>query len=545
MKGGRWHRALLVLLTFLTSSIAASQENAMKGMDMSASIGKVHFENSCSRWVQTNLDRGMAYLYSFWFPESHKEFETAARRDPECSIAYWGEAMSDYEQIAGYGLPEGVQLKSGLEAIAKARSARRRTPREQSYIDAIAIIYAAASIPDHDTRVRRYSDAMGAISAAYPTDHQAAVLYAMSLLKSGMPDSPDLALPRKALTILNQVLQVEPDNPGVMHFIIHATDNPRMASLGLDAARRYAKVAPAAPHALHMPSHIFARLGLWNEDIASNQASKAASEQPALIHTEAENRLHAMDFLQYAYLQTGDEDRAKAITREAAEIQPRDFSPGLAHYYSVIEADFPTHLALETGDWKSAMALQPFPGADKPARRAIYWAQAVGAGHLKDEQAALEAQARVRETYEPAELTSLEAHHSALWAEVKAWTLFAAGKTDDAVAVLRAAADLQDELGKGEVALPAREMIGDMLRIAGRPAEALVEYRISLQTDPGRFNTLLHAGEMAEQLGLSQEASGYYRSLLKNTEQPSPRYKQTLMKARAFLDSASASKDPH
>ena len=221
--------------------------------------------------------------------------------------------MADYEQIIGGGLPQGAQLNAGLKAIAKAQSAPEKTAREQAYINAIAIIYAAASIPDHDARVRRYSAAMGAIHTAYPADHQAAVLYAMSLLKDGMPEDPNLVLARKALAILGHVLKVEPDNPGVIHFIIHATDNPRMASLGLDAARRYAKVAPAAPHALHMPSHIFARLGLWNEDIQSNLASKAASEQPALLHTKAENRLHAMDFLQYAYLQIGDEDRATAI----------------------------------------------------------------------------------------------------------------------------------------------------------------------------------------------------------------------------------------
>jgi tetratricopeptide (TPR) repeat protein len=545
MTFSRWHKPFIIALTFLAPSIAATQENAMKGMDLSASIGRVHFDNSCSPEVQADIDRGVAYLYSFWFPEAHKQFEIAAQRAPECSIAYWGEAMSGYEQIVGSGLPEDAQLRAGLEAIAKAQSAHQKTSREQTYIDAIAIIYAAASIPDHDTRVRRYSAAMGAISAAYPADHQAAVIYAMSLLKRGMPDDPDLVLARKTLTILNEVLKVEPDNPGVVHFVIHATDNPRMASLGLDAARRYAKVAPAAPHALHMPSHIFARLGLWNEDIKANLASKAASEQRALLHTEAENRLHAMDFLQYAYLQIGDEDRAKAITREAAEIRPSDFSPGLARYYDVIESDFPTHLALETSDWRIAMALQPSASADNLSRQAIYWAQAVGAGHLKDEQAAAQAQALIRETYKPDELASAETHHSSRWAEVRAWTLFAAGNTDGAVTVLKPVADLQDKIGKGEVELPAREMIGDMLRIAGRPAEALAEYRKSLQSDPGRFNTLLHAGEMAEQLGLRQEAIRYYRLLLQNAAQPSSRYQQTLSKVRAFLASTSTSNDQH
>jgi tetratricopeptide (TPR) repeat protein len=534
MTSYRWHKPFIISLTLLLPGIAAAQGNTMQGMDMSASLGRVHFDNSCSPEVRADIDQGVAYLYSFWFPESRRQFESTAHRDPACSVAYWGEAMADYEQIIGGGLPQGAQLKAGLEAIAKAQSASEKTAREQAYIDAIAIIYAAASIPDHDARVRRYSAAMGAIHTAYPTDNQAAVIYAMSVLKDGMPEDPNLVLARKALAILNDVLKVEPDNPGVIHFIIHATDNPRMAPLGLDAARQYAKVAPAAPHALHMPSHIFARLGLWSEDIQSNLASKAASEQPALLHTEAENRLHAMDFLQYAYLQIGDEDRAIAVTREAGEIQMSDFSPGVARYYYVIESDFPTHLALETGDWKAAMSLQPSPGSDNFARRHIYWAQVVGAGHLKDEQAASQAQARMRETYEPDELAAAETHHSSLWTEVNAWTLFAAGSTDAAVAVLKPAADRQDKIGKGEVELPAREMIGDMLRLAGRPAEALSEYRKSLQTDPGRFNTLLHAGEMAEQLGLWREATGYYRLLLRNAAQPSPRYRQSLEKAREF-----------
>jgi tetratricopeptide (TPR) repeat protein len=541
----RWHGPLIILLALWLPGIATAHDNAMPGVDMSASIGKVHFDTSCSPEVRADIDRGVAYLYSFWFPESRRQFETAAQRDPDCSIAYWGEAMADYEQIIGGGLPQGAQLRTGLEAIAKARSAAKKTSRERAYIDAIAIIYAAASIPDHDARVRRYSAAMGAIHTAYPADHQAAVLYAMSLLKDGMPEDRNLVLARKALAILGDVLKVEPDNPGVIHFIIHATDNPRMASLGLDAARQYAKVAPAAPHALHMPSHIFARLGLWNEDIQSNLASKAASEQPALLHTEAENRLHAMDFLQYAYLQIGDEDRATAIAREAAEIQLGDFSSGVARYYYVIESDFPTHLALETGNWKAAMALQPSPGSDNLARRFIYWAQAVGAGHLQDVQAAAQAQARVRETYQPDELASAEAHHSSLWAEVSAWALFAAGNTDAAIAVLAPAADRQDQIGKGEVELPAREMIGDMLRLAGRPTEALSEYRQSLQTDPGRFNTLLHAGEIADQLGLRQEATRYYRLLLRNAAQPSPRYRQRLERARGFLASSGAVVNPH
>jgi len=496
----------------------------MRHMGPAPGVGTVHFDNSCAPRVRPLIDEGVAFLYSFWFTQAQEHFARAAAADPACAIAYWGEAMSGYEQISGGGLPEGTQLKLGLAALAKARNAGEKTAREQSYVDAIAIIYDRAAIPERDARVRRYSAAMAAIHAAYPADTQAAILYAMSLLKDGMPPDPDLKLARESLGILNAALKVEPNNPGVSHFIIHATDNPQMAALGLDAARRYAQIASQAPHALHMPSHIFARLGLWDEDIRSNLASAAACDRPDVAHGAAENLLHALDFLQYAYLQLGDEDRAAAITHEAAGIRPGDFSAGIARYYYVMEADFPAHLALETGNWPAARALQPLAGSDKAARRLIYWAQAVGAGHLLDARAASRAQARLRETYTPAELAANETDHLALWAEVRAWASFAAGKPAAGIALLRPAADRQDAIGKGEVELPAREMIGDMLRMSGQSGPALAEYRTSLQTDPGRFNTLLHAAEMAQQLGLRAEAAGYYRALRHNAAHPSGRY---------------------
>jgi tetratricopeptide (TPR) repeat protein len=506
----------------------------MQHMGPAPDVGHVHFENSCAPRLRPLLDESVAYLYSFWFTQAREHFARAAQQDPSCAVAYWGEAMSGYEQISGSGLPEGELLKSGLAAIAKGRAASEKTAREQSYLNAVAIIYDSASTPDHDTRVRRYCAAMGAIHSAYPTDTQAAVLYAMSLLKDGMPADPDLKLAHESLGILEGVLKVEPVNPGVLHFIIHATDNPRMAPLGLDAARRYAKIAPGAPHALHMPSHIFARLGLWDEDIRSNLAAAAAAREPALAHGAGENLLHALDFLQYAYLQQGDEDRAVAIAREAAAIHPGDFSAGIARYYDVMESDFPAHLALETGNWAAARSLTPPLGSDNGARRLIYWAQAVAAGHLMDAPAALRAQSLLRETYTPAQLSANEADHLALWAEVRAWTLFAAGKSAVGIALLRPAADRQDAIGKGEVEPPAREMIGDMLRLSHQPGAALSEYRRSLQTDPGRFNTLLHAGEMAAQLGSAQEAAGYFHSLLHNAAYPSGRYLPLMQGVKEF-----------
>jgi hypothetical protein len=523
-----------VLALFLTSSLS-SVPAQMQGMDMPMAVGHVDFYNSCLPVAKRALDDGVAALYSFWFAESHRFFEMAAARDPACAIAYWGEAMSDYEQIEGGSLPEGEQLADGRRSITIGKTSPRKTAREKAYLDAVSIIFDASGTPDHDQRVQRFSAAMGALSAAYPSDLQAAVIYAMSLLKKGMPEDPDLVRTRKALAILNGVLQAEPDNPGVAHFIIHATDNPQMASLGLQAARSYAKVAPAAPHALHMPGHIFARLGLWDEVIRSNLASEKAAEQTSLIHTEAQNRLHAMEFLQHAYLQTGQDAKAADIAKEAAKITQTDFGPGFRQYWPLKEVGFPSRQALETRDWPAALALETASGSDTLARQIIYWTHSVAAGHLRNAQAAAQALAAYEATLSSSDLNAMKVHPRTQWAETKAWTLFAEGQTDAAVALLRPIANQQDQIGKGELDLPAREMIGDMLRLAGHSAEALQEYRLSLSADPGRLNTLLHAGETAESLGLKPEASTYYSLLLANTRDASPLSFQALAPARSFL----------
>jgi len=237
---------LVVALAAVCSLGVGAAASQMPGMDMPMQTGRVAFQNSCSPRIGTSLNAGVSALYSFWFAESHQLFERATREEPDCAIAYWGVAMSDYEQIEGHSLPEGTQLADGQAAIARGEAAGRKTPREAAYLKAIAIIFDATGIPDHDQRVQLFSAAMGAIASSYPGDRQAAVLYAMSLLKDGMPPDPGLIRARKALTILNGVLRAEPENPGVIHFIIHAADNPRMASFGLEAARRYARIAPAA-----------------------------------------------------------------------------------------------------------------------------------------------------------------------------------------------------------------------------------------------------------------------------------------------------------
>jgi len=316
------NRALVVGALFLTSA-AFGQAHEMA---MPVPLGRVVFNNSCSPKVQADMSQGLSLLYSFWYDEARKRFATVLQHQHECAMADWGEAMSYYQPVET--LPTGQQLKDGQQAIAVASTATQKTPREQSYIAALAIIYDDKALPKSGARAQAYSDAMEKLSEEYPSDHVAAVLYALSLLSPELTDDPGHVRSRRAVAILNGVLRKEPDNPGVMHFIIHATDNPQMASQGLDAARRYAQIAPASAHALHMPGHIFARLGLWQDDIRSNLASKAAAERHSSMHTGAENRLNAMEFLEYAYLQIGREDKAKAIVDEAQTIKATDLDPG-------------------------------------------------------------------------------------------------------------------------------------------------------------------------------------------------------------------------
>jgi len=482
------------------------------GMDMGA-VGHVHLASTCAPAAQRQIDRGAGFLYSFMYDEARRSFQEAAAAQPACALAHWGQAMSDWQQVEG--LPTGDLRAAAQREIAAAQSASQGSAREKAYVAALNLIYQVSPTKDED-RLKAYSRSMGALAARYPGDRQAPVIYALSLLSLSDYD-PDLIYRRKALTILNRALTREPHNPGIIHFIIHASDNPGMARYGLAAARQYAKVAPASAHARHMPGHIFARLGFWRDDISSNLASKAAAEAPGVAHTEAQNRLHALEFLQYAYLQLGDVDKAREMTREAAAIAPTEVSPGFDGYYAWVQASLPARFDLETGDWRAALGLSASETANVFAKRSIFWAHAVAAGHLGDAAAGAQAMADYRATLSAGEG---EKSPSTQQKEVEAWALFAQGRTDEAVAELGPVADAQDRVGKGEVELPAREMMGDMLRLAGRPAQALNAYSASLKADPGRFNTLLHAAQSASASGDARLAMLLRRRLLDNARHP-------------------------
>jgi tetratricopeptide (TPR) repeat protein len=338
--------AALLWLIPIANAYAHVVMPGMTNISGSERLGKVSFENSCRPSVKADFNRGVALLHSFWLDEAEQTFEKVAAADPDCAMAYWGEAIANIHQINGE--PSSADLTAGRTALAKADVAREQSPREASYIKATHRFFDGYDPNEYFDYAQRYADAMGSLSGAYPTDLEAKLFYALGLLAADPPDDTALTNPRKAVAILNPLLLEHPDHPGIAHYILHACDNPEMAKEGLDAAHRYASIAPASPHALHMPSHIFARLGLWPDDIRSNLASKAAAERNDGMHVGAENRLHAMEFLEYAYLQVGQDDEARKILEEAQTVEANDVDPAYPDYWTTVEARLPVLFAIET-----------------------------------------------------------------------------------------------------------------------------------------------------------------------------------------------------
>jgi tetratricopeptide (TPR) repeat protein len=400
-----------------------------------------------------------------------------------------------------------------------------KTQRERDYIDALAAFYRDSGKLDHEKRAAAYAEGMEKVYTKYPDDHEAAVFYALALLASEPDHDTTLEHPRKAIAILTKIFEQEPDHPGVAHYLIHAADNPQLAQVGLPAARHYAQIAPASPHAVHMPSHIFARLGLWQDDIRSNlQALEALRRYPDL-HMGAD-RIHSMDFLEYAYLQIGDNSRAMEMVKGVATIDSKDIDRSLGDYLSYGRAHFPALYAIETRQWKDAIALEPPTGAKPHTRSITYWARAIGAGHVRDVATARAAvaqyQAMIEQTRQGKQ-AYIAKYMDTNRDEARAWLAFAEGKNEGALARLRRLADRQDAEGKGEVELPAREMLADMLLEMNHPKDALAEYERSLKTDPNRFNGLYGAAHAVELANQPQKAAEYYAQLLKNCDTTSER----------------------
>lgn len=534
----------LFLVTLLAGSTVKAQEHQHQHQhDSSEKLGKVNFTVSCSPETQKQFNRATAMLHSFWYEEAKKAFSEIAVADRSCPMVYWGLAMSLYTPL--WSAPRPVDLKDGWEAIEKAKATPPRTDRERDYIAALETFYKDSDKLDHRTRSLAYQKAMEQLSTKYAGDREASIFYALSLLGTALATDKTYENQKKAAAILNRILPSEPEHPGIAHYVIHSFDYPQLATLALPAARSYAKIAPSSPHALHMPSHIFIRLGLWDESIQSNIASAtSAKNHVAKTHPDrgAFDQLHAMDYLEYAYLQLAQDAKAKRVVDELKGITKLD-QESFAAAYAFSAA--PARYALERRRWSEAAALSLHPSTFpwqrfRYAEAITYFARALGAARSGNPSAAR------------AEVDKLSAIHQALsdakegyWVSqveiqrlvATGWIFRAEGNAERAVGYVRSGADLETSTEKHPVTpgavLPARELLGDLLLELNQPGAALIEFEKVLDDSPNRFNALYGAGRAAEMAGDRNKAGAYYAKLLTLSQHAEARTEE-IQKAKAF-----------
>ncbi len=486
-------------------------------------VGVVKFENTCAAAVQPAISRGLALLHSFWYEEVNREFRAVAAADPHCAIAWWGVAMSQWQPVWEVRGPSRAALDRGREAIEKGQALGTGSPRERAYLAALARFYTSVETVDHTDRVVAYEQAMEKLHAEHPADTEAAVLYAFALLSSAASHPPDktYARQKKAGELLQPVFRTQPNHPGVAHYIIHAYDYPTLAQGGLEAARRYASLAPDSPHALHMPSHIFTRLGLWDEVITTNRGVVTAARKHGIIG----EALHGSDYQVYGHLQKNEDDLARAAINTAPKLSdvPRESTMFFAGLYA--SASMPARYAVERRQWAEAAQLpEPvgFPrGRYAWADAAIYFARALGAarsGRIDQARRDVDTLRTLQQT--------LVTHQESYWATqveiqrraAEAWVAFAERRPDAALELARSAADLEDSTDKHPVTpgaiVPARDLLGQMLLELDRPREALAEFTKVLTSEPNRFGALYGSAQSAERSGEMAKARELYAAVV-------------------------------
>jgi tetratricopeptide (TPR) repeat protein len=506
-----------------------------------AEIGSVNFPNSCSSELKPDFNRAVALLHSFQYEQSRQVFEAVANKDPHCAMAEWGVAMSHY-----HGLWKNGDLDAGRVALQKARelaaSSPRTTARENGFVDALGEIYKqdGSDAVAHDVA---YQERLSKLHAKNPDDSEAAIFYALSLDVSAPKTDKTFANQRQCGEILEPLFRQQPHHPGVAHYLIHCYDNPALAKQGLTAARAYAKIAPGSAHAQHMPSHIFTRVGSWDESIESNQRSKSSATQAETTSTNGEardQRLHAMDYLEYAYLQSGLDNQAKKVLEELHSLAPVS---GLTLTGNYGASAIPARYAIERRDWKQAADLRPDPTA-VPWAQALTWA-AIGEGAARSGnfERAKEAEQTLGSLRDQANgmkntywSNQIEVQHR----EVAAWISHADGDHEKAISTINTAVQLEESMDKDAVTpgaiTPAREMLAELLALHNQSAKALLEYEAVLRLAPNRFNALYGAATTAESAGNATKAAEYYRTLTtvaKGDERPelvTARKKLTLAK---------------
>jgi tetratricopeptide (TPR) repeat protein len=514
-------RLLLVLIAlFLCACTVSADDDSHHHEDMTPEqLGTVHFPTTCIIQVQGQFERGVALLHSFWYEEAEKQFNQIIQEDPRCAMAHWGVAMSLWHEL--WNQPDRKTIKKGLAEVNKAKKMHSTDDRERGYISAVDAFYSGSKRRDFHDRAVAYTKVMETNYRRHPEDREGAAFYALALLASAPDQDTTFANQKKAGAILEALFAEEPNHPGIAHYIIHSYDSPQLAEMGLPAARAYAKIAPAAPHALHMPSHIFARLGLWQDDIDSNLASIAATRKTAAMHMGGEShQFHAMDFLEYAYLQSGREadaqrliDEVRAMPEMKDNMYGSDFDPRTD---SLVV--FSARYALELHRWSDAAALPLVPGAGISDNAVTYWARAIGAARSGNSAEARKDIAEIVTIHK--ELVKQKRPVFADYVdsdrkEAEAWVVYAEGNHDQALKTLRAIAEKQEAEGDEPLAIPAREMLADMLMDMNQAAPALAEYELDLKYNPNRFDGLYGAAHAAELAGKNTEANGYYAQLLK------------------------------
>jgi hypothetical protein len=540
-------RPLLPFAIVVLLAGPAAQEHEHGGM-AGDTLGTVHFATSCADKAQPAFDRAVALLHSFEFAAAIEGFDAALAADPSCAMTEWGVALSRWGNPFAPGVRPAAQLREGLAAIERARAIGPKTDRERAYVAAAAQLYTDAEHVPQQRRIDALRDAMGRVAERYPDDAEAAIFYALWLSAAEDPSDKTYAGRLKAIAILEPLFARQPNHPGLAHYIIHSCDVPALASHALEAANRYAQIAPAAPHALHMPSHTFTRLGLWQQSIETNIASAAAARRE---HATSEE-LHATDYQMYAYLQTGQDAAARRLLDALPEIMSR-FSPtaiGSAAPPSAgafASAAIPARWALERGAWADAARLDLHPSGLPYADALTEFARALGAARAGDAAAARTAVAaleRLRERQsqlnEPywAEQIAIQRRSAA------AWLALAEGRRADALAEMRAAADAEDRTEKAALTpgplAPARELLGEMLLESNDARGALGEFERTLVKEPNRFRALYGAAKAATLAHDGELARRYFTELASVCERADTPGRREVQEARASAASPRA-----
>jgi len=526
------HKIKLASAIAVAASAASIAPPALTQEETDQRLGTVHFATSCNETAQRRFDRGMRYQHSFWYREAKEIFEDTLKADPSCAIAYWGIALSLLSNP--HSAPTPASQPEGLAALQKGKALGAKTARERDYIESLLVLYTDYDKVPRGPRVQAYLKAVEALAQRYADDDEAQLNYAITLNVAASPNDKTYANQLKGAAILERIWQRQPRHPGVAHYLIHLYDTPALADKGLEAAKRYAQIAPAAPHAQHMPSHIFTRVGYWKESVASNIASVKAAQ----ASKEATDQLHGQDYLVYAYLQLAQDKNARAVVD--AMIQSTGYSEAAQGAYFAVAAS-PARYMVERADWSGAAALDVRPNNFAHVMAINHFARALGAARSGKPDAAKADIAKLAELRD-----KLREAKDAYWAEqvdiqwqvTSAWLSHAEGRHADALKAMSAAADAEDKTEKAPVTpgpiVPARELYGAMLLERGMAAEALAAFEATLKKEPHRFGATIGAARAALKAGDAGKARAHYAAVVELAAEADP-VRPEVAEARAYV----------